>query len=43
LFQVALAEFERIYPGISMGGEMRGFLEVNWGVYGELICVIKIK
>ena len=32
-FQVALKEFEKIYPGINMAGGMRGFLEVNWDKY----------
>ncbi len=34
-FQVALAEFEKIYPGINMAGGMRGFLEGNWDKYME--------
>lgn len=32
-FQEALAEFEKIYPGINMAGGIRGFLEGNWGEY----------
>lgn len=32
-FQEALAEFEKIYPGINMAGGMRGFLEENWDDY----------
>jgi protein-tyrosine phosphatase len=32
-FQDALAEFEKIYPGINMAGGMRGFLEENWDEY----------
>jgi hypothetical protein len=31
-FQEALAEFEKIYPGINMSGGMRGFLEEKWGL-----------
>lgn len=32
-FEEALADFEKIYPGISMAGGMKGFLEEKWGEY----------
>jgi len=32
-FEVALSEFEVIYPGVNMAEGMRGFLEGNWNNY----------